>query len=196
MSKQSRKFKVPDELANLYDFANTLDLRRFIHRGVQQQQSDELTSPQDLTAWMTERGLSRRGSRMTPEMFATALELRGSLRAFLQADATARRKDQAMLRALARATSHFPLRSTVGANGTLTLAPARDDALGGLAAVIAEMHNASLNGTLDRLKTCASEECQRVFFDRSKPASRRWCVSTLCGNRIKTRTYRERHQDA
>jgi predicted RNA-binding Zn ribbon-like protein len=78
----------------------------------------------------------------------------------------------------------------------LVLAPARDDALAGLAVVVAEMHRASMNGTLDRLKMCASDECQRVFFDRSKPATRRWCMSTLCGNRIKTRTYRERHRDA
>jgi predicted RNA-binding Zn ribbon-like protein len=43
---------------------------------------------------------------------------------------------------------------------------------------------------------CAAEECRRVFFDGSKPATRRWCISTLCGNRAKTRTYRERHRDA
>jgi CGNR zinc finger len=30
---------------------------------------------------------------------------------------------------------------------------------------------------------CAAEEYRRVFFDRSKPATRRWCMSTLCGNR-------------
>jgi predicted RNA-binding Zn ribbon-like protein len=195
MSKQSRKFKVPDELANLYDFANTLDLRRFTHRGVQHQQSDELESPQDLGAWMRERGLSR-GDRVTPAMFTTAIELRSSLRAFLQADTSARRKDHAMLRALTHATRHFLLQTSASPNGALLLTPARDDAIGGLGAVVAEMHHASLTGTLDRLKMCASDECHRVFFDRSKPATRRWCMSTLCGNRIKTRAYRERHQDA
>jgi predicted RNA-binding Zn ribbon-like protein len=35
-----------------------------------------------------------------------------------------------------------------------------------------------------------------VFFDRSKPATRRWCMSTLCGNRTKTRTYRARQREA
>lgn len=148
-----------------------------------------------LGVWMSGRGLLRSG-RITPAMFATALELRTSLRAFLQADTSARRKDRAMLRALAQTTSHFPLQTSVDTNGTLALAPARDDALAGLAVVVAEMHRASMNGTLDRLKMCASDECQRVFFDRSKPATRRWCMSTLCGNRIKTRTYRERHRDA
>jgi hypothetical protein len=28
-------------------------------------------------------------------------------------------------------------------------------------------------------KMCAAEKCRRVFFDRSKPAARRWCMSTL-----------------
>jgi predicted RNA-binding Zn ribbon-like protein len=62
--------------------------------------------------------------------------------------------------------------------------------------VVAELMAGSITGTLDRLKTCAAEECRRVFFDRSKPATRRWCMSTLCGNRIKTRSYRERHRSA
>ncbi|WP_354138189.1 CGNR zinc finger domain-containing protein [Bradyrhizobium sp. LB11.1] len=43
---------------------------------------------------------------------------------------------------------------------------------------------------------CASEECRRMFFDRSKPATRRWCMSTLFGNRMKTRAYRERQREA
>jgi predicted RNA-binding Zn ribbon-like protein len=70
----------------------------------------------------------------------------------------------------------------------------RDDALAGLSQLVTELYNGSRNGTLDRLKMCASDECRRVFFDRSKPATRRWCMSTLCGNRIKTRNYRERQR--
>ncbi len=196
MSNQSRKFKVPEEMANLYDFANTLDLRRFTHHGVQHRQSDALSSPQELAAWMSERGLSRSGQRMTPAMLTTARELRTSLREFLQADTETRRSDQVMLRALTHATRHFPLVAAARPSGTLALVPAAKDAIAGLAVVVAEMHNAALNGNLDRLKMCASEECRRVFYDRSKPASRRWCVSTLCGNRAKTRNYRERHQEA
>jgi predicted RNA-binding Zn ribbon-like protein len=60
--------------------------------------------------------------------------------------------------------------------------------------VVAELYDGATQGTLDRLKMCAAEECRRVFYDRSKPATRRWCMSTLCGNRIKTRTYRARHR--
>ena len=44
MSKDSRNFHVPDALANVYDFANTLDLRQFTHHGVQHEQAEELAS--------------------------------------------------------------------------------------------------------------------------------------------------------
>ena len=76
----------------------------------------------------------------------------------------------------------------------MVLRPARSDALAGLSTVVAELYDGSVNGTLDRLKMCASEECRRAFFDRSKPATRRWCMSSLCGNRMKTRAYRERRR--
>ena len=52
MSKDARKFKVPDELANLYDFANSLDVRHFTHHGVQHLQRDELKGPRELGEWM------------------------------------------------------------------------------------------------------------------------------------------------
>jgi predicted RNA-binding Zn ribbon-like protein len=68
----------------------------------------------------------------------------------------------------------------------MTLAAAREDALAGLSTIAAELYAGSVRGTLGRLKLCAAEECRRAFFDRSKPATRRWCMSTLCGNRIKT----------
>ncbi|OAF02422.1 hypothetical protein AYJ54_27180 [Bradyrhizobium centrolobii] len=196
MSRESRKFKVPDALANVYDFANTLDLRHFTHFGVEHPQSDELAGPKELADWMVERGLGGDGGRVTPAMFETALRLREALRAYLQCDPAERRRNRDVLGALDRALAPFPLRVEVRAGRGATLSAAREDALAGLSAVAIELHDAALVGTLDRLKMCASEECRRVFFDRSKPATRRWCMSTLCGNRMKTRAYRERQREA
>ena len=34
-----------------------------------------------------------------------------------------------------------------------------------------------------------------MFYDRSKPTTRRWCSSLLCGNRQKTRAYRARQRE-
>ena len=196
MSKDSRKFKVPDALANLYDFANSLDVRHFTHHGVQHVQSDELEGPRELGAWMSQRGLLLSGARITPAMFDTALQLRAGVRTYLEIDPAERRKIGDAVRSLNKAMRLFPLVAEARNDGVMALRAGRDDALAGLSVVVAEMYDGSVRGTLDRLKMCAAEECRRVFFDRSKPATRRWCMSTLCGNRTKTRAYRERQREA
>ncbi|MDA9476019.1 hypothetical protein XI03_16215 [Bradyrhizobium sp. CCBAU 65884] len=196
MSKESRKFQVPDALANLYDFANTLDVRHFTHFGVEHPESDALGGPKDLADWMRERGLGAKGGHVTPAMFETALRMREALRAYLQCEPSERLRNKSVLGRLNDALAPFPLRVEAHAGRGATLSAAREDALAGLSAIAIELHDATLVGTLDRLKMCASEECRRVFFDRSKPSTRRWCMSTLCGNRMKTRAYRERQREA
>jgi predicted RNA-binding Zn ribbon-like protein len=195
MSKLSRQFKVPDELANLYDFANTLDVRHFTHHGVQHPQSDELASAREFAAWMRQRGLLLADARISPAMLATAVELRHLIRDYLQRDPPERGKNRDSVRALNKVLKLFPLLATARDDGGMVLKAARDDALAGLSSIVAELYDGSRNGTLDRLKMCASDECRRVFFDRSKPATRRWCMSSLCGNRMKTRKYRERQRN-
>lgn len=194
MTREAKTFKVPDELANLYEFANSLDVRQFVHHGVAHPQSDELSGASGLDRWMSARGLSSPGKRVTAPMRRQALELRASLRAFLACEIVERKKDKQARRALNRAAAPFPMIAKLRNGGGSTLLPARRDALAGLSVVVAAMHMAAASGTLDRLKMCASDECRRIFFDRSKPGTRRWCLSTLCGNRMKTRAYRERQK--
>jgi len=195
MSRESKKFNVPDELADLYDFANTLDIRHFTHHGVPHPQADELPNARELAGWMSQRGLSPSSARITPAMLATAIELRMLIRDYLQCDPLQRRSNKDAVRALNRSLKLFPLIVAAGDDG-MVLRTAREDALAGLSSIVAELYDGSRNGTLDRLKMCASEECRRVFFDRSKPSTRRWCMSSLCGNRMKTRSYRERQRNA
>lgn len=192
MSKESRRFQVPDALANIYDFANSLDLRHFMHHGVQHPQSDELEDAAALGAWMARHKLNETGKTPSSMTFEAALALRGAIRDYLERDPADRRRDVPVKDALDRAMARFPLRVTSTGKDGLKLAPAGSDAMAGLSALVAELYSGASNGTLDRLKMCASEECKRVFFDRSKPGTRRWCQSTLCGNRQKTRTYRKR----
>ena len=194
MSKESRKFKVPDQLADLYDFANTLDVRHFSHHGVPHQQGDQLGNPRELAAWMAQRGLLWTNAKITSAMFETALGLRENLRDYLRREPPERGRSRDAVRVLNRTLRLFPL--VVEAHEGLTLRAARDDVLSGLSSVVAQLYDGSRDGILDRLKMCASDECRRVFFDRSKPATRRWCMSSLCGNRIKTRNYRARQRKA
>jgi len=49
-------------------------------------------------------------------------------------------------------------------------------------------------GETGRLRHCAADDCEGVFVDLSKNASRRFC-STRCGNRMAVRAYRARGGD-
>jgi len=188
----AKKYAVPPEIALLYEFLNSADLRTYVENGEQHVPSDELGTQAQLESWMRERGLLKKGERITAAHHRQALELRGALRSFLNLSPDS--KAAARLRAvcLNRVTDFYPLVVKIAQAGTLKLQPATD--VNGLGLVLAEMFALAESGRVNRLKMCRSDECQWVFFDRSKPGNRRWCSSLLCGNRQKTRDYRKRMQ--
>lgn len=50
------------------------------------------------------------------------------------------------------------------------------------------------DGDWRRLKVCANSACRWVFYDESRNRVRIWCDSTLCGNVMKVRRFRERNR--
>jgi predicted RNA-binding Zn ribbon-like protein len=187
----SEKFQVPRDVALLYDFVNSVDQRRYVEQGVVHDPGDELATSAQLQNWLQARGLLKRGIRVSPGEHRKALELREALRNFL-AVAPAERSSAAAL--LESSAARFPLRVTASRDRVLDLRPVGGGATSGLGSVLAELVRLSDSGRLERVKTCDSEQCRWVFFDRSKPGNRRWCSSDRCGNREKTRAYRCRHR--
>jgi predicted RNA-binding Zn ribbon-like protein len=188
----SRRYFVPDQLALLYEFVNSLDLRSFVEHGVQHLGGDEFATKQQLGGWMRHRGLLARDAQLDREDYRKVLELRHSLRAFLQLAPAVRRRDASTITLVNASAASFPLIVQVSKTGKIQLQPLPGVRFSGLGAILAELQYAAATSKLDRLKTCAAEDCQRIFYDRSKPGTRRWCASTLCGNRQKTRAYRRR----
>ena len=141
MSKESRKFHVPDELANLYDFANTLDLRHFVRHGVQHQQAEELISPAALGDWMRERGLLEHSGVPSQKTFDNALRLRGAIRDYLKCDPEERHRKAATVESLNKAMEPFLLRVAAFSKDGMKLVPAEADAPAGLAAIVAELYD-------------------------------------------------------
>jgi len=188
----AQKYAVPAELALLYEFVNSLDQRRYLESGVAHTGGDELETPRLLEAWMRERGLIQRGEHVEAREHQAALELRRTLREFLLNPSAQRRVAREAARQLTAASRSFPLMLAVSDTGALEIVPVPgSSALGG---VLSQVIGLAQTGRLDRLKTCASEECRWIFFDRSKPANRHWCSSAICGNRLKTRAYRQRQR--
>ena len=48
----------------------------------------------------------------------------------------------------------------------------------------------------DRLRICASDTCDWVFYDTSRTGRRRWCDMNTCGNRAKAARHRARAREA
>ena len=189
----SQKYAVPEELALLYDFVNTLDCRRYVEQGVAHTGGDEFETPGQIEAWMRNRRLLQPGERIYGHDYRRALNLRDALRSFLQLSAEDRQQSSDVARRLTAVSGDFPLAVVVTNKGAVTLQAARGSSA--LGRVLAEIYGLAKTDRLARLKTCASEECRWIFFDRSKPANRHWCSSNLCGNRQKTRTYRRKHRE-
>lgn len=53
-------------------------------------------------------------------------------------------------------------------------------------------HQSQLEGVLRRMKSCKSETCDVVFYDRSNNNSAVWHDVKLCGNRANVRAHRAR----
>jgi predicted RNA-binding Zn ribbon-like protein len=191
--KLSEKFAIPSDLALLYDFVNSLDVRRYVEHGAAHDPSDELATPAQLRDWLQTRGLLEGGIDVTEAEHREALRLREALRNFVAVPPQARLSAGG---ALVTSASGFPLEVAVAADRGLGLRPVAARATSGLGQVLVELVRLSDDGRLERVKTCDSDECRWVFYDRSKPSNRRWCSSERCGNREKTRTYRKRHAGA
>lgn len=175
----------------VYEFANTLDERRFVQDGLAHTRADELASVTALEGWMRRRKLLDMRARLSSRDHHKAIELRDMLRDLLRLAPSERSSRSDQFNAVA---GTFPLILEMTESFGFRLQPKGRTPLSGLARVLGDLYRAAEIGNLDRLKMCASDECKWVFFDHSKPATRRWCSSTLCGNREKTRAYRSRRR--
>jgi hypothetical protein len=82
-----------------------------------------------------------------------------------------------------------PLRAAPGPEGGLALTSPHP--LGPLVATAVRL---AVEGGWDRLKLCGAHTCRYAFYDTSRNRSGRWCSMAVCGNRAKTRAFRERHR--
>lgn len=165
------------------DLLNTRDLRTH-HGAANVMERDRLGSPAAARGWLADQGLLEAGCEIGEDEWDLVLRLRDALRAAVES----RRPDDT------RALEDFPVHLAVRLDGTgrPTLGHAGGGAGAALAGILAAAVTASIDGTWERLKTCAADDCRRAFYDRSRNRSARWCSSQGCGNRVRTRSYRRR----
>jgi predicted RNA-binding Zn ribbon-like protein len=175
-------------LRHVEAFLNTLDERSFVRRGQRHLGGDLLADEEALAYWLVGRGLLHPGEPVDRESFALALALRRTLRGALAARTGLGAGSNA-----AAVLESLPLCLGVDPSGTVRLRPLEEgSARGAIASLAADVANAVAAGTWNRLKMCASANCRWVVYDHSRNGLGRWCAMSSCGNRAKTRTYRQR----
>lgn len=175
---------IEEELELVVEFMNTLDV---------DSDADVLGDVSSARRWLAEHGLVTAGEDVT----ARDLELARALREALRALAAANHDQSEDPRAAGRfsdVAGALPLRAVAGA-GDVRVEPAAGGLRGGLGRIVALVADASTLGTWQRTKLCAADTCRWAFVDSSKNRSRRWCAMGVCGNRQKTRAYRERQRE-
>ena len=170
----------PEPLRRVQLFVNTAS--------VVEHRAEWLPTAAALAAWLEEND-SRAAGKPTQDDLDRALALREALRSLLLRNNTGDEATEAAAivnDAATRAQLELVLADTCEL-GLEVRAKGVDAALGRIVAVA---YGAMLDGSWGRLKVC--RKCCWAFYDPSKNRSGTWCSMQLCGNRSKTRAYRQR----
>ncbi|GAA0803031.1 CGNR zinc finger domain-containing protein [Spirilliplanes yamanashiensis] len=167
----------------IVDFLNTVDRRTFSRHGETHVAAEHLTSPRALADWLAAHGLPGADGPLRPADLNATVALRTALRRVLagEPDGTA-------------ALTDCPLRLVPEPSGGLRIAARSGRAW--LDEIVETVAQGAARGDWRRVRLCAAPDCRWAFHDTSRSGRGRWCAMEICGNRQKTRTYRERHQGA
>ncbi|MFI7061534.1 CGNR zinc finger domain-containing protein [Kribbella sp. NPDC050124] len=170
---------LPADVALVHAFVNTLDLREFRRHGERLQPHDALDSPASLRHWLRDHDLIE-NPRVTKANLDQALRLRTAFReSTKQTSGDATRLD-------------LTLTVTVHPTSGVALSPYGAGVDAALTRLLLTAADLTTRGLWPRLKMCPADDCHWIFYDQSRPGRARWCSPDRCGNRTKTRAYRER----
>ena len=153
----------------------------------------ELTSPEQLRAWLVAHRLLPDSTPVTVGDFRRVLQLREALRSLSGAN-NERKMPASQVEVLNRLASNALLTVRFQHDGVPALEPDIAGVDGAIARLVGMVFTAMTDGTWARLKTCRNERCQKAFYDTSRNRSGAWCAMARCGSRFKASAYRHRRE--
>jgi predicted RNA-binding Zn ribbon-like protein len=169
-----------------------LDFIRTLRRRDSDSAVEELPDAAALGAWLRQCGPVT-PARVTAGDVAAAHRLREAVFALIAAGrgAGVRTCDPAALELVNQVAAGpvpAPLLDAAGTVSWLAVRPVSAT----LALIARDAVDLVASPAIDRVRECASHDCQALFLDSSRPASRRWCSMDVCGNRAKKEAIRAR----
>ncbi|MGW4948365.1 CGNR zinc finger domain-containing protein [Actinoplanes sp. NPDC004185] len=165
------------------EFLNTVDERTFSRHGESHVAGEHLTSPAALGEWLAAHELPGAGAEPEAADLVATVALRTALRQVLLGEADS-----------ATALAGYQLHLVADASGGLRISAGSGRPW--LDVILETVARSAARGDWPRLKLCVAPDCHWAFHDTSRSGRGRWCSMEVCGNRHKTRTYRERHRQA
>ncbi|HET9592875.1 MAG TPA: CGNR zinc finger domain-containing protein [Solirubrobacterales bacterium] len=185
MSSDSHKSELSQEVDFLIDFVNTRDV---------EEGTDAIAEPGQLGEWIAERT-----GEVLAEPKAAEVErlhdLREALRGLMLAN-NGGEVGERDLEPVREAAERSRFRLVFDAENGLALTPARADLSGFEASLLLAVEHLQCHDAWPRLKACTDETCHWAFYDATRNRSRTWCSMDVCGNRQKTKRYRQRKTSA
>ena len=181
MSSDVHKSEMKPEIDLLVDFVNTRDV---------EEGTDAIGEPAQLVAWIAER-TGEYLPAIDPGDLRRVHGLREALRGLMRAN-NGVEAGKRTIEALREAAERSRYRLAFDDDGGLSLAPARSDLSGFESHLLLALEHLQCHDAWPRLKACTDERCQWAFYDATRNRSRTWCSMDVCGNRQKTKRYRQR----
>ncbi|MFJ7149083.1 CGNR zinc finger domain-containing protein [Streptomyces sp. NPDC100445] len=148
-----------------------------------------LAEPADFARWATEARVVDRLEAVSRAELAKVRALREAIYRLALDAALGQGADPQDVAGVRQAAAHPPVSLTLKDLG-------RVERRGGVPEVLATLavSASDLLGGPDRLlvRHCAGEPCTRLFLDRSRAGTRRWCSKQGCGSRVNAAAYRRR----
>jgi predicted RNA-binding Zn ribbon-like protein len=156
--------------------------------------ASELSSVEHLETWLAESSLEVEGLTCTPRELQAVRRVAKAVEGGALAAARNRRPPDDAVKLLNRAAAMPPL--------TPRLDPMTRDFSWHQPTVTAAMSEVARDALAmlgdpeqrRRVRTCANPDCERLFYDDSRPGQRRWCSPERCGDQARARAYRARRK--
>jgi predicted RNA-binding Zn ribbon-like protein len=158
--------------------------------------SDRLADPADARPWLVDNNLLAPHGQLADADLDLVRAVREALRAMLVHNAGGPPPNKTALAVLRRVAQGGTARADLGDQGEVRLSAHGDSVRDRLVELLLIIRDAQRDGTWERLKACANDECQWAFYDRSRNHGGTWCEMAACGNKLKNRAFRARSKVA
>ncbi len=178
----------PGRLGLVQAFANT-------YWDLEQMTPELWRSPAILTDWLIGRCLLAPGVQLGAADLRLAITVREGVRSMLF-EHNGHEPGAAMVVELNSALRECPVTIQFDPLDGSPHLVASDGACGGALATLASIIAlAQLDDSFGRLKACPGPDCGWAFYDHSRNRTSAWCSMSICGARVKARSYRARRRD-